>query len=376
MDTQFFTDPRLAELHGAASATAKSLFSDRDLSVPLTRAELLSAYRSLAPTGYLGGVIDRSLGGAGLSFEEYGAVLEGVSEIAPFLSNHSVQRSLVVAGTESQRERWLGPLLSAEAIGAVLITEPHGGTQVADVRTTLTPDGDGFRLTGQKIWCVHTMTADVGVVLAAGPDGKAVRCLVDLTHESVRRQQIEMSGLRYLTFGLIEFRDSPVAAGDLLIGQGTDEVKRTLAVARALVAVQAASVGQRAVYAAVKHLSTRNARGRAVTGLDLIRERIGELSARVEASRAFAYHALKAIDRDDASAPALASAAKANATDAAVAAATSGIELCAAEGLVAGAEIQRHRDDAAMLAIADGTPIVNHTLWGKYVIEQSLLRRP
>lgn len=374
MDTQYFSDPHLAELHGAGAALAKSAFLDVDLKVPADKEKLLSIFESLAPIGYLGSTVAKDQGGAGLTNLEFGALLEGVAEVAPFLSNHSVQRAIAAVGTDAVKKRWLQPLLRGEAIGTVAVTEPHGGSQVADIRTTLEEDGDGFKLTGQKIWAVHNMYADVASVLAAGPGGDPVRVIVDLNHDSVRRQQIPMAGLKYLTFGLLEFIGTPVAADDILIGQGLDAAKKSFAVARSLVAVQATSIGQRAVYNAAKHLSTRNVRGRVATTTDLIRRDIGRMSSRIEAARFMAYHALRTIDSGDLGADAFASGAKAHATDTALDVCTEAIELCAAEGLIAGSEIQRIRDDAAMLAIADGTSIVNHAIWGSYVIAQSQIR--
>lgn len=375
MDTQYFAEPSLAELHAAGAALSKSAFMDIDRSIPMSADELRRIYASLASTGYLGGLVPKADGGVGLSGAEFAALLEGVSEIAPYLSNHSVQRELAEEGTAAAKERWLPPLLSGELIGTIAMTEPQGGSDLSRLRTRITAEGDGYLLNGQKLWAVHTMTADVAIVLAEGSDGEQVRAIVDLNHESVRRQQIPTTGLRYLTFGLLEFRSTPVSADDILMDPAVEVTELMLATERALVAVQATSIGQRAIHTAVKHLSTRAVRGRVVTGRDVIRRQIGEMSASVEAARAFGYHALRFIDSQEHGVAALAAGAKSHATDVCTRVCADAIELCAAEGLVDGGEGLRLRDDILMLAAAHGTSLVNAITWGEYVMDQSQIRR-
>ena len=375
MDTQYFADQHLAELHGAGAALAKSAFMDVDLSSPLSADQLHRIYASLASTGYLGGLVSEAAGGAGLSGEEFAALLEGVSEIAPYLSNHSVQRELADGGSDSAKQRWLPKLLSGEAIGTIAMTEPQGGSDLGHLRTRIAPSGDGYVLSGQKLWAVHTMTADVAIVLVEGPDREQLRVVVDLGHESVRRQQIPTSGLRYLTFGLLEFRGTPISRDDVLTDPGAEATDLMIATDRALVAVQATSIAQRAIHTAIKHLSTRSVRGRVVTSRDVIRRQVGEMSAAVEAARVFGYHVLRFIDNQQYGVAALAAGAKSHATDVCARVCAQAVELCAAEGLVSGGEGLRLRDDLLMLTTAHGTSLANAITWGEYVMEQSQIRR-
>lgn len=375
MDTQYFADPHLAELHGAGAALAKSALIDVDLSRPIEADRLRSIFSSLAPAGYLGGRVAKEDGGSGLTGEEFGALLEGVAEAAPYLSNHNTQREIAQHGTPEAKQKWLGGLLNGELIGTIAVTEPSGGSDLDELSTTISASPEGYCVTGQKLWAVHTMTADVAIVLAKGPDGDPVRAIVDLRHESVRRQQIPTSGLRFLTFGLIELRDTPVAESDLLAADGGDATALMVATDRALAAIQATSIAQRAIHATVKQLSTRRVRGERVTSRDVIRQQIGRMSAAVEAARVLAYHALRFIDAAQPGVTALAAGAKVNATDVCTRVCAEAVELCAAEGLVEGSEVIRLRNDLEMLATGHGTGLVNAIAWGEYVIEQSQIGR-
>lgn len=375
MDTQYFADPHLAELHAVGAALAKSAFHAADLSKPIPADELHSIFASLAPTGYLGGLVDKAEGGSEMSGEEFGALLEGVAEAAPYLSNHNVQREIALAGSSSLKEKWLGPLLEGKAIGTIALTEPSGGSDLEHLHTRLETRDDGYALTGQKLWAVHTMTADVAIVLAKGPEGEPIRVVADLNHESVRRQQIPTSGLRFLTFGLLQFMNTPIAEDDILRDIDDDAIALMVATDRALTAIQATSVAQRAIHSAVKQLSTRRIRGTVVTETDVIRAEIGRMSASVEAARVFAYHALKFIDMEQPGVEALAAGAKSHATDVCSKVCNEAVELCAAEGLVDGSEVIRLRNDLQMLATGHGTSLVSALKWGEYVIDQSQIRR-
>jgi alkylation response protein AidB-like acyl-CoA dehydrogenase len=361
-------DPALVELGARLAAETFAATGPE----PLDRKALLAAFAALRGSGYLGSTVPTAWGGAGLSHIAFGSLVEGVGAYAPFLSNHSVQRTLCSAGSRAIRDRWLDPLLHARAIGAVAITEPHGGSQVAEIHSQLRRSGTGLVLRGTKTWVTHAMTADVAVVLARGPDGDPVRVVVDLAAPRVRRARIPTTGLRFLTFGELHFEDCPVPAEAVLAGDGVAATKVAFAVARALVGVQAVALAQRAVEHTVTHLATRRARAREVTGADIIRHRIGVLSARVAAARLLCYQALAAIDDGLPGCDAISAGAKAHATDTARDVTAEAVELCAGAGVAGNSLPARCRDDAAMLATADGTSLVNHTLWGARVVRSVL----
>jgi alkylation response protein AidB-like acyl-CoA dehydrogenase len=343
---------------------------------PLDRASLLQVFAGLRDTGFLGSTLPPELGGAGLSHSAFGSLVEGVGGGLPFLSNHSVQRYLHASGSDGVCARWLTPLLDGRAIGLVAITEPHGGSQVADVRTEVRRTADGLRLYGAKTWLVHATVAHVAVVLARGPDGAPVRVVVDLDGPGVRRTPMPTSGLRYLPFGSLEFDGCPVPDDAVLAGDGVAATKTGFAVARSLVGVQAVALAQRALTRTVYQLADRTARDRPVTSSDVVRHRVGAMAGRIEAARLLCYEALTGVDDARPGCDALAAAAKVLATDVARDVTTECVELCAGAGAAANSVAARCRDDAALLATADGTSLVNQTIWGGHVVRELLRERP
>jgi len=75
-------------------------------------------------------------------------------------------RALVHGGTEEQKQRWLPKLASAEVMGAVAVTEPDYGSDVAGIVTSATPVAGGWLISGVKTWCTFAARADVLMLLA------------------------------------------------------------------------------------------------------------------------------------------------------------------------------------------------------------------
>jgi alkylation response protein AidB-like acyl-CoA dehydrogenase len=68
--------------------------------------------------------------------------------------------------TPGQRERYLPLMARGEFLSAVALSEPEAGSDVANIRTRAVPDGDGWRITGQKMWCTFADGADYLQVFA------------------------------------------------------------------------------------------------------------------------------------------------------------------------------------------------------------------
>lgn len=339
---------------------------------PWSRSQLLQVFTELRQTGYLGSTIDTTAGGAGLTLGQFASLIEGLASTVPFLSNHSVQRSIAQSGSPEARERVLPGLLDGSGIGAVAVTEPQGGSSIKDLRTRVIRDRNKLVLTGRKCWVTHAMTADTAAVLSHDEQGKPVRVLADLSAPGVTREPTQPHGLRHLNFGTLSFDDVEIEDWRILDEDGASGTKTAFGVARVLVAVQSVALGSQAMIQATEHLATRSARGAQVIDLDVTQQRLGTLAAELEAARLLAYHAVEAVEYGRESAAALASGAKAHACAAGVRACTELVSMCAAHGVDMSAGIATYRDDAEMLQTADGTGLVNSILWGSYVKKQIL----
>jgi acyl-CoA dehydrogenase len=122
--------------------------------------------------GLFGHSIPEAYGGAGLSSEELSLVNIEVSQAAAafrarFGGNTGIaSESLVVDGTEAQKQRYLPRLASGELTGCFALTEPEAGSDATALRTTAVPDGDDFVLDGRKCFITNAPIADLFTVFA------------------------------------------------------------------------------------------------------------------------------------------------------------------------------------------------------------------
>jgi glutaryl-CoA dehydrogenase len=131
----------------------------------------------IAELGLLGSSLPEKYGCAGLNAVSYGLICQelerGDSGIRSFVS---VQSSLCMYpifayGSEEQRERWLPSMARGETIGCFGLTEPHGGSDPANMKTNARKNGGDWVLNGSKMWITNGNLADIAIVWAQTDEG-------------------------------------------------------------------------------------------------------------------------------------------------------------------------------------------------------------
>ena len=131
----------------------------------------------IAALGLLGATLPAEYGGGDLGAVSYGLICQelerGDSGLRSFVS---VQSSLCMYpiyayGSEEQRRQWLPAMARGELIGCFGLTEAHGGSDPASMKTRAVRDGDDWRINGSKMWITSGPVADLAIVWAQTEDG-------------------------------------------------------------------------------------------------------------------------------------------------------------------------------------------------------------
>ncbi len=236
----------------------------------------------MAQLGFLGSALPPEVGGAGLSAVGYGLVSQelerGDSAIRSFVS---VQNSLVMFpiftfGSEDQKERWLKPLARGEVIGCFGLTEPDVGSNPAAMQTRARRDGDGWVLSGAKMWITNGSIADIAIVWAKDEEDTVRGFIVE--RGSPGFSAPDMTGklsLRASVTSELLLDEVPVAESSRLPGAaGLGGPLNCLTEARYGIAWGAIGAAVACYEAALEYAGERTQFGRPISGFQLTQEKL------------------------------------------------------------------------------------------------------
>ena len=266
--------------------------------------------------------IPEAYGGQGFGFVELGIVLEEMGRAllcAPFFASTVLAATAIMnAGTEAQKRALLPPIADADCIATLAFTEPNGRWDTSGVETTATPDGGKFLLEGVKSFVLDGHTADLIVVLArrpgsTGDDGLSFFTLPGDAPGLARRPLKVLDPTRKQA--RLEFR---AVEADLLgeEGGGAAPFAKTLTQAAVCLANEMIGGAERLRQSALDYANLRVQFGRTIASFQSMKHKQADMLVDVELAKSAAYYAAAAAAEDDAELSALASLAKACASDA------------------------------------------------------------
>ncbi len=203
-------------------------------------------------------------------------------------------------GTEEQRQRWIVPGIRGELVGALGITEPGAGSNVADIRTTARKVAGGYVVNGSKTFITNGVRADFLVcAVRTSPEGghHGLSFLV-LEREMPGYEvtgKLEKMGWHSSDTGELTFTDVEVP-DDHLLGeenQGFYLIMANFQWERLAMALGAVGGMQRVFEATLAYATDREAFGRPIGSFQAIRHKFAEMATKIEASRALTYNALR-----------------------------------------------------------------------------------
>src|ERR1700761_5429749 len=203
-------------------------------------------------------------------------------------------------GTEEQKRRWLVPGIAGEKVGALGITEPGAGSDVAGISTFAERVGDGYVVNGSKTFITNGVRADflVCAVKTTKEGGHGGISFLVLEKEMPGYEvsaKLEKLGWHSSDTGELSFTDVEVPAENLLGEEngGFRLIMANFAWERLLMAIGAVGAMRRLIDLAVAYAQEREAFGRAIGKFQTVRHQIAEMATKAEVSRALTYDALR-----------------------------------------------------------------------------------
>ena len=203
-------------------------------------------------------------------------------------------------GTPEQHERWLRPAIRGELIGALGITEPGAGSDVASIRTFARKVPGGYVVNGGKTFITNGVRADflvcaVRTTEEGGHGGLSFLVLERKMPGYEVTSKLEKLGWHASDTGELSFTDVEVPDENLLGEQdrGFDLIMANFSWERLLMALAAVGGMQRVFATTLEYAKQREAFGRPIGRFQAIRHKFAEMSTRIEAARSLTYHALR-----------------------------------------------------------------------------------
>jgi len=261
-----------------------------------------------AELGFLGLKFPEELGGQGGTHLHDAVWVEelarsgGSGGVAAGLNAHAsiAMPPIFKFGTEEQKRRWLPAGIAGEKIGALGITEPGAGSDVASLSTTAVRHGDTYVVNGAKTFITNGVRADFLVCACKTSEEGGHGGISFLVLESEMpgyevSRKLEKMGWHSSDTGEISFSDVEVPAENLLGEEngGFKLIMSNFAWERLLMAIGAVGAMQRLIETTVAYATDREAFGRPIGKFQAIRHHVAEMATKAEACRALTYNSLR-----------------------------------------------------------------------------------
>ena len=271
----------------------------------------MDAFRKMGELGLLGLRVPEECGGGGTDYWSVVVLFEELvrSGCSGFLTAIGVHTevaipALVHFATEEQKQKYLVPAVKGETLGALAITEPEAGSDVASIRTTAVEDDDSYVINGNKIFISNGARAD-WIIVAAKTDKEAgyngiTEFIVDTKTPGFEvSRKLDKVGLKSSDTAELFFTDMRVPKENLLgeINQGFFQIMNNFQPERLLVAVGAYGGAEIALKMAIDYAKERQQFGKAVSRHQHNAFKIAELATKIEASKELTYRAADMYNR-------------------------------------------------------------------------------
>lgn len=331
----------------------------------------IETINKMGAMGFMGIEVPEEFGGAGLDTLSYVLALEEICKVdAAHGTVMSVNNSLYCYailrfGTEEQKERYLTPVASGEAVGAYSLTEPMSGSDASTMRSRAVLEGDEYVINGRKSWVSSAPYAKFILLFTVTDPEKGHRgitaFLIDSENTGYSRGKTEPKlGIRASGTSEILFENyhAPISARLGEEGEGFKIAMAVLDAGRIGIAAQALGIAGASYEASLEYAREREAFGQKIGQFQGISFKLADMKTQIEASRLLIYQAALAKQRSKESGDRYtleASMAKLFASETAMFCSHAAVQIHGGMGYSKELPVERYFRDAKITEIYEGT---------------------
>ena len=318
------------------------------------------------------GLLDRLFAAAGVTATDLCAIRHGLARVSTEAETTFAVQGLGaipihLTATPAVQEEWIPSIRTGQAVAAFALTEPGAGSDAAALSTKAEPDGDGYRITGEKVYISNAPDADVYTVFARTTEGAGARGVTAFVvgggSSGLSGEAIPMISPHPL--GRLRFDGVFVPASHVLgeVDHGFRVAMQTLDLFRPSVGAFALGMAEAALSIAVDHATTRSAFGTPISDFQGVSHQLADVRVAIEAARHLVYSAAEAHDSGDGEAlTGKAAMAKLHATETAQKAVDVAIQVLGARGLEASSTLAHLYIEVRAPRIYEGTSEIQRNI--------------
>lgn len=341
----------------------------------------VEVFKKLGEMGFMGILVPEELGGSGLSYHEYVAIVDEISQVDPSIGlsvaahNSLCTNHILTFGNEEQKQKWIPKLATGEWIGAWGLTEHNTGSDAGGMSTTAKREGDYWVIRGAKNFITHAISGDVAVVMTRtgekGAKNNATAFVVEKGTPGFSSGKKENKlGMRASETAELIFDNCRVPDANRLgeVGEGFKQALKILDGGRISIAALSLGIAKGAYLAAKKYAKERHQFGQRIADFQAINFKLAEMATEIEASELLIQKAshLKNKNKEMTTAGAM---AKYYASEACVKIANDAVQIFGGYGYTKDFPVEKFYRDAKLCTIGEGTTEIQKLVIGRNILK-------
>jgi alkylation response protein AidB-like acyl-CoA dehydrogenase len=341
----------------------------------------VDVFKKAGKMGFMGILVPESLGGSGLGYHEYIAIIEEISKVDPSIGlsiaahNSLCTNHILSFGNVQQKDRWIPKLATGEWIGAWGLTEHNTGSDAGGMNTTAVREGDIWVLNGAKNFITHAISGDISVVIArTGEKGDSHGMTAFVIEKGTKGftsgKKENKLGMRASETAELIFDNCKISDDNRLgeVGDGFIQSMKILDGGRISIGALSLGISKGAYEAALKYSKERVQFGKPISSFQGISFKLADMATEIEASELLLHKAafLKNEGRPMTKWSAM---AKMYASEVCVKVANEAVQIHGGYGYTKDFPVEKFYRDAKLCTIGEGTTEIQKVVIAKNILK-------